>query len=130
MPWRRVGIGAGFALLGRVGPVSLYLSSGEVDIDPAPQRLGFEGGWPGLGFGGNRLLRPGKYTLVAEHQATSHCASRRGRQGRRATVSLQTEGVPGRLRIELPVTGQVSIDGKPAGKAPGEFKLAGGRTRS
>jgi len=127
VPWRRVGIGAGFALL---GALALYLFTSvpvRVDIDPAPQRLGIEGRWPGLGFGGNRLLRPGKYMLVAEHQGyeSLRVPLEVARDGERQ-FRFRLQPLPGRLRIELPVTGQVSIDGKQAGKAPGEFKLAGG----
>ncbi len=126
-PWRRVGIAAGLALLAALAGYLFTSVPVKVDIDPAPQRLAFEGGWPGLGYGGNRLLRPGKYTLIAEH---------RGYEPLRVPVEIARDGqrqfrfslkaLPGRLRIELPVAGQVSIDGKPAGKAPGEFKLASG----
>ena len=47
------------------------------------------------------------------------------RDGKRQ-FRFSLKALPGRLRIELPVAGKVSIDGKPAGNAPGEFKLAGG----
>jgi formylglycine-generating enzyme required for sulfatase activity len=127
MPWRRAGIAAGLVLLAALAGYLFTSVPVQVDIDPAPQRLAFEGGWPGLGYGANRLVRPGKYTLIAEHQGYEplRVPIEIARDGKRQfRFSLQP--LPGRLRIELPVAGQVSIDGKRAGKAPGEFKLAGG----
>jgi formylglycine-generating enzyme required for sulfatase activity len=128
LPWRRVGIAAGLTLLAALAGYLFTSVPVQVDIDPGPQRLAFEGGWPSLGYGGNRLVRPGKYTLVAEHAGYEPLSTpiEISRDGRRQ-FRFALQALPGRLRIELPVAGQVSIDGKPAGKAPGEFKLAGGR---
>ena len=127
MPWRRVGIAAGLVLLVALAGYLFTSVPVKIDIDPVPQRLDFQGGWPGVGYGGNRLVRPGKYTLIAEQ---------RGYEPLRVPIEITRDGkrqfrfslkaLPGRLRIELPVAGKVSIDGKPAGNAPGEFKLAGG----
>ena len=78
-------------------------------------------------IGSSHLLRPGKYTLVAE---------REGYAVLRAPVIVDRERgealryrltpLPGRLRIVMPVPGSVSIDGQQAGKAPGEFALPAG----
>ena len=102
----------------------------QVEIDPAPQRVAFEGGWPGLQLGSSHLLRPGRYTLVAE---------REGYAVLRAPVMVDRERgeplryrltpLPGRLRIVMPVPGSVSIDGQKAGEAPGEFQLPAGTHR-
>jgi formylglycine-generating enzyme required for sulfatase activity len=45
--------------------------------------------------------------------------------GQRLEFTLQK--LPGRLRVEVPVAAQVTIDGRPAGRAPGEFKLRAGK---
>jgi formylglycine-generating enzyme required for sulfatase activity len=125
--WRQTGIAAGLLLLAALAGYLFTALPVQVDIQPEPQRIAFEGGWPGLGFGGSRLLRAGKYTLVAERdgyetlRAPVEIARDRNRQ-----LSFRMQALPGRLRIDLPVPGEVSIDGKPVGKAPGEFKLAAG----
>jgi formylglycine-generating enzyme required for sulfatase activity len=126
-PWRRIGVLGGLVLL---AVVAVYLFTSlpvQVEIDPAPQRLSFEGGWPGFGIGKSRLLRPGEYTLVAAHEGyeTLRVPIAISRDGRRE-FRYQLKMLPGRLRIDLPVPGQVSIDGKQAGAAPGEFRLAAG----
>ncbi len=99
----------------------------QVEVDPVPDRLTFEGGWPGLHFGTSHLLRPGDYELVAR---------RAGYADLRVAVTVGSDDgqvlryrltpLPGRLQIDLPAPGQVTIDGKPAGRAPGEFALAAG----
>ncbi len=72
-------------------------------------------------------MRPGEYTLVAEHQGyeTLRVPLEVARDGKRQ-FRFSLKMLPGRLRIDLPAPGEISIDGKPAGKAPGEFKLAAG----
>ena len=127
MPWRRVGIAAGLVLLVALAGYLFTSVPVKIDIDPVPQRLDFQGGWPGVGYGGNRLVRPGKYTLIAEQKGYEplRVPIEITRDGKRQ-FRFSLKALPGRLRIELPVAGKVSIDGKPAGNAPGEFKLAGG----
>ena len=127
MPWRRVGIAAGVVLLVALAGYLFTSVPVNIDIDPVPQRLDFKGGWPGVGYRGNRLVRPGKYTLIAEQKGYEplRVPIEITRDGKRQ-FRFSLKALPGRLRIELPVAGKVSIDGKSAGNAPGEFKLAGG----
>ena len=127
VPWRRVSIAAGFVLLVALGGYLFTSVPVKIDIDPAPQRLAFQGSWPGIGYGGNRLVRPGRYTLTAEHKGYEplRVPIEITRDGKRL-FRFSLKALPGRLRIELPVAGKVSIDGKPSGNAPGEFKVAGG----
>jgi formylglycine-generating enzyme required for sulfatase activity len=102
----------------------------QVEIDPAPDRVAFEGGWPGLHLGSSHLLRPGRYELVArkagyaELRTPVTVADDRG-----DILRFRLTPLPGRLAVELPVPGEVSVDGRPAGRAPGEFELAAGTHR-
>ncbi len=127
-PWRRVGIAVSLAALAAVAAVVLTSVPVQVEIDPAPQQMRFAGGWPGLRMGENHLLRPGAYTLEAEHE---------GYEPLRVAVEISKERnqrlaytlapLPGRLEIVLPVPGQVVIDGRAAGEAPGVFELPAGK---
>ena len=126
-PWRRIGIAAALVLLAALAGYLFTSVPVQVEIDPVPQRLAFEGGWPGFGLGTSRLLRPGEYTLVAAHEGYETLQvpiviARDGKREFRYALAM----LPGRLQIDLPVPGQVSIDGKAAGRAPGEFRLAAG----
>ena len=127
-PWRRIGIAVSLAALAAVAAVVFTSVPVQVAIDPAPQQVRFAGGWPGLRLGANHLLRPGAYTLEAEHE---------GYEPLRVAVEISKERnqrlayklapLPGRLEIVLPVTGQVVIDGRAAGEAPGVFELPAGK---
>ena len=102
----------------------------QVEIDPAPDHLAFEGGWPGLHLGSSHLLRPGRYELVARKKGYADLrtpvtvASDRG-----DVLRYRLTPLPGRLAVELPVPGEVTIDGRASGRAPGEFELAAGTHR-
>jgi formylglycine-generating enzyme required for sulfatase activity len=99
----------------------------QVEIDPTPDRVAFEGGWPGLAFGSSHLLRPGEYRLFARREgyAELRVPVTVGRE-RDQVLRYRLDPLPGRLKIVLPVPGEVSVDGRAAGKAPGEFELAAG----
>jgi formylglycine-generating enzyme required for sulfatase activity len=128
VPWRRLALGAALALLVAIAAVIFTAVPVQVEIAPKPERVAFEGGWGGLRFGTSHLLRPGSYTLVAEREGylplgvpVDVTADRNQR------LSFTLEPLPGRLEVVLPVPGRVSIDGRPAGDAPGPFELAAGR---
>jgi hypothetical protein len=121
-------IGAAFALL--LGAAAYLFTSVPVQVatEPDAERVSFEGGGPDLRVGSSHLLRTGKYTLVAEHKGyeTLHQPMTVTRDSpQHYTFKLQP--LPGRLRVELPVPGDVRIAGKAAGKAPGEFPLKAGK---
>ena len=99
----------------------------EVAIDPVPQSVRFQGRWPGLKLGSSHLLRPGEYTLVARRAgyAELRVPVTVGRDSGQQ-LRYKLAALPGVLEILLPVPGEVSIDGRVAGKAPGEFKLPAG----
>jgi formylglycine-generating enzyme required for sulfatase activity len=126
--WRRWRVAAPLGLLAVLAGYLFTSVPILLEVKPEGTSLNVEGGvWPPLGYGTNRLLRPGNYTLVAEHKGyeTLRVPLPVTRDGKRQ-FSFNLEMLPGRLRIDLPVPGDVGIDGKPAGKAPGEFRLAAG----
>ena len=99
----------------------------EVVIDPVPQAVGFEGRWPGLRLGSSHLLRPGEYTLVARREgyAELRVPVSVGRDSGQE-LRYKLTALPGRVEIVLPVPGEITIDGRMAGKVPGEFALQAG----
>ena len=128
VPWRQIAVGGALALLAAVAALIFSSVPVQVGITPAPERVAFEGGWPGLRLGSSHLLRPGAYALVAEREGyvplRVEVEVTRAR-GQRFDYAL--EALPGRLEIVLPVAGAVRIDGRDAGRAPGVFKLPAGR---
>ncbi len=127
-PWRRAVVFAALALLAGIAALIFSATPVQVEIAPRPDSVHFQGAWPGFKLGTGHLLRPGQYTLVAR---------REGYEELRVPVTIGRErgqrlqhrlaALPGRLRIELPVPGEVRIDAKAAGKAPGEFTLPAGK---
>ncbi len=124
---RRIAVVAVAALLAIIAALVFTSTPVEVQIEPAAATVAFEGTWPGLRLGTSHLLRPGQYTLVArlagyaELRAPVTVGRDSGQVLRYRLVAL-----PGRLRIDLPVPGEVTVDGRAMGKAPGEFDLPGG----
>jgi formylglycine-generating enzyme required for sulfatase activity len=112
-------------------PVLWFLWTGrsvEVITQPAADVVRLHGGFPALRTGTRHFLRPGNYELVAErrgYEPLRRPVKVSDARGQRFEFKLQK--LPGRLRVETPVTAEVAIDGKPAGRAPGEFKLHPGR---
>lgn len=102
-------------------------SSVRIATDPAEASVAISGVLPAFRLGERFLLRPGAYRVRAEHEGyrpgemTIEVADAPDQQ-----FSLSLEKLPGVLRIELPVNAAVQIDGRPAGKAPGDFELAPG----
>jgi hypothetical protein len=124
-PWRKFSVIAALVVLGAIAVLIFTSTPVQVEIDPTPERAAFEGGWPGLRLGSSHLLRPGRYTLVAELEGTKTCACRSRSAG--AASGRINCALPGRLRIELPVPGAVRIDGQAAGKVPGDSSCRGAR---
>ncbi len=127
VPWRSIAIGAALAVLAAVAAVLFTSVPVQVAIEPAPQRVAFEGGWPGLRFGSSHLLRPGSYELVAEREgyATLRVPVEIG-DARNQELAFTLAPLPGRLEIVLPAEGVARIDGREAGKVPGVFELPAG----
>jgi formylglycine-generating enzyme required for sulfatase activity len=99
----------------------------EVVAQPAADQVRMTGGGPVLRIGTSHFLRPGHYELVAErhgYETLRMPVTVGAATGQRITIELKK--LPGRLHVDAPAQTRVVIDGKPAGTAPGEFKLAPG----
>jgi len=127
MSWRRGAVLVALAVLAVVAAVLFTSVPVQVAIEPAPDRLSFEGGWPGLRFGSSHLLRPGSYQLVAEREgyATLRVPVEID-DGRNQSLAYALAPLPGRLEIVVPAEGVARIDGREAGKVPGVFELPAG----
>jgi len=126
--WGRIATIAGLVLLALVAAVIFTSVPVQLQIEPPPERASFQGGWPGLRFGSSHLLRPGSYRLVAEREGYERLevpVEITDRRDQRFEFSMKL--LPGRLRVETPVPGRLSVDGVEAGEVPGEFELAAGR---
>jgi formylglycine-generating enzyme required for sulfatase activity len=127
VPWRGLAVGAALALLAAVAAVVFTSVPVQVAIEPSPQRVAFEGSWPGLRLGASHLLRPGHYELVAEREGYATLrvpieVTAEGNQSLRYTLAP----LPGRLEIVVPAEGVARIDGRETGKVPGVFELPAG----
>src|SRR5262249_43448975 len=121
-------IGAAFAVL--LGAAAYLFTSVPVQVsfEPGADRASFDGGGPDLAIGSSHLLRAGNYTLVAESKGYETLrAPVNVTRGAPQHYSFKLVPLPGRLRVELPVPGEVRIAGKPAGKVPGEIPLKAGK---
>ena len=127
-PVMAIGGGLAVALLALVLWFLWAGRSVEVVTQPAADATHLEGAFPSLRTGSRHFVRPGKYELVAErkgYEILRRPVTVSDATGQRLVFELQK--LPGRLRVEVPVAAQVAIDGKPAGAAPGEFKLRPGK---
>jgi len=100
----------------------------SVRTDPASAHVDFDGPIPALRFGDRALLRQGSYRISARQAGYASAqidAVVTDAPNQQFTLELQK--LPGRLRIDVPVNAQVSVDGRSLGAAPGEFELAAGR---
>jgi len=127
LPWRKLAVAAGLALLAAIAAVIFTAVPVQVEIEPGPDRVAFEGSWGSLRFGSSHLLRPGKYLLVAEREGYEplRVPVEIG-EARDQRLSYRLAPLPGRLEVALPVPGRVTIDGRLVGEAPGPFELAAG----
>jgi formylglycine-generating enzyme required for sulfatase activity len=93
----------------------------QVEIEPAPDRMSIRGGFSGIRIAGHYLLRPGRYTLVAEKQGYHRLETvlevqRHGDTSTRFTL----EKLPGLVTVD---SGQVHgaeviVDGAGVGRTP------------
>jgi formylglycine-generating enzyme required for sulfatase activity len=98
-----------------------------VSTTPTAADVDISGVLPAVHLGDRVLLRPGKYRVRAEHAGYSPAELPINvTNAPNQKFALTLGKLPGRLRIDAP-TARVTIDGKEAGNAPGEFVLAAGR---
>jgi formylglycine-generating enzyme required for sulfatase activity len=116
--WSIVG-GVGLVVFAAVVWFLVTSKSVTFGVSPEPDDVAVDGGI-GLALGGHWLLRPGKYTLVAE---------KAGYETLRAPIEVTRTGeqqftlalvkLPGRLNVRTSTPGaDVTIDGASAGKTP------------
>jgi formylglycine-generating enzyme required for sulfatase activity len=97
---------------------------------PAKATVRVTGALPAVRLGDRVLLQPGNYHVRAELPGykAAELPIKVTRDPNQA-FTLTLAKLPGRLRIEVPAAARVTLDGKEAGTAPGEFELAAGRHR-
>ena len=79
-------------------------------------------------FGDRVLLRPGDYRIRATQAGYAPGELKvRITKASNQQFTLSLAKLPGHLTIDVPAPARVTIDGRPAGKAPGEFELAAGK---
>lgn len=99
----------------------------RIASDPAAAQVRVSGTLPAIPIGGRFVLRPGAYRVHLQHGGykpldTAIDVSDASNQ----QFEFRLAKLPGKLRIELPVTAQLSIDGEAQGTAPGEVELTPG----
>lgn len=99
----------------------------SVVADPSQADISVSGRLPAIPVGSRYLLRPGAYQVSARQQGYSPAQQQiKVTDAPNQQFTLKLAKLPGRLRIEVPVASQVTLDGKPLGTAPGEFQLSPG----
>jgi formylglycine-generating enzyme required for sulfatase activity len=109
------------ALLLFGGAVAFLVTAKAVrlDVEPAPDSLEIEGGFS-LALGGNHLLRPGRYTVVAAKAGYETARLPIDvTEAERQQFSIALVKLPGRLSVRTDApNAEVFIDGARAGDAP------------
>ncbi len=128
---QRVTVIAGIAFLLAFG--FLYAAT-SVTVETQPQgSIDVSGGWRGalaVPVGASVLLLPGTYRVRAEapgHEPLDRTIEVRFGEPQRFAWPLQK--LPGILALRSTPAARVLVDGKPAGNAPGELRLAAGTHR-
>jgi len=100
----------------------------SVVANPAQANVSVSGGQlPAVPIGSRFLLRPGDYQVRASQSGYSPAQLKiKVTDAPNQQFALTLAKLPGRLRIDVPVASQVTIDGKALGAAPGEFELSPG----
>lgn len=103
-------------------------TSVSVRTEPAEAVVDIDGTLPGVRFGGRVLLRPGDYLIKAAQPGYSPAQLQAKVTSEiNQTFTLKLEKLPGRVRVDVPAPGRVTVDGKELGDAPGEFNLKPGK---
>jgi formylglycine-generating enzyme required for sulfatase activity len=100
----------------------------NVVTQPVGANVDFVGAWPEISFGTSHLVRPGSYVLAASHQGYEP-ARRPVRVTSEAQQSLSVTLVklPGLVTFDTGgVAATASVDGKPLGRIPGEYRVPAG----
>jgi formylglycine-generating enzyme required for sulfatase activity len=99
----------------------------RLQTDPAAAQVDIEGPMLAVRLGDRVLLKPGEYRFRAEHPGYAPAELKtKVTNASNQQFALTLAKLPGRLQIEVPASAAVTIDGKPAGRAPGAFELPAG----
>lgn len=124
----RIALGLAAALAAVVLWFIFTATSIRLQTDPAAAKVDIEGPMFALHIGERVLLKPGEYRFRAEHPGYAPATLATAvTDASNQQFALTLARLPGKLRIETPEAAAVTIDGKAAGPAPGEFELPSGR---
>jgi formylglycine-generating enzyme required for sulfatase activity len=115
-----VALGVAFVMLASAAWFVFTAESVAVQIEPVPDRVAFEGGWPGIPLGGRHLLRAGQYTLVAEKEGYRTLEVPVRVDGSLEPLKFELAKLPGRLTVDAgaAVGARVFASGAPIGATP------------
>lgn len=101
----------------------------SVATTPAKADVSISGRLFAVPIGNRFLLRPGDYEVRADQPGYAPAKMKiKVTQAPNQQFALTLAKLPGRLRIEVPVAAQVTLDGKQqSAAAPGEFELGAGK---
>jgi len=99
-----------------------------VVAEPATADIDIRGKLIAVPLAGRYLLRPGEYEL---HASAAGFSPARNKivvtQAPNQSFAIKLAKLPGKLRVEVPASAQVTLDGEPRGIAPAEFELPPGK---
>lgn len=99
-----------------------------VVAEPREANVDIRGTLLAVPIGSRFLVRPGEYELYATAEGFSPASSKIVvTKDPNQSFSIALQKLPGKLRIEVPESARVTIDGEPRGTAPGEFDLPPGK---
>ncbi len=118
--WRTAAIAAALLLLAAAAFLLLTSTAVLIATDPAGARIDIRGA-PDVRLGGRFLLRPGRYTVTAVADGYAPGALDIEVRGDASEdYRLRLARLPGRVQVLIrpAVAAEVSVDGRPAGRAP------------
>jgi formylglycine-generating enzyme required for sulfatase activity len=90
----------------------------RIEISPAPDSMSLQGGFD-LSIGGEVLVRPGEYQLLAKKQGYRPLATRLTiAAADNPPFRFELAKLPGLLSVNAKPQAEIRVDGKPAGRTP------------
>jgi formylglycine-generating enzyme required for sulfatase activity len=122
-------ISLGLAALVVAGVLWFIFTATSVGIstNPGATAIKFDGPLPAIPIGGRYMMQPGQYEVTATLAGYSPAKQKiKVTDVPNQRFDLKLVKLPGKLSIELPAPGEVTVDGKALGAAPGPFELTPG----
>jgi formylglycine-generating enzyme required for sulfatase activity len=117
----------GLVVLGLLWFIFTAISVGVV-AEPTTANLDIRGKLFAVPLAGRYLLRPGEYELHASANGFTPARSKIVvTEAPNQSFAIKLQKLPGKLRIDVPASAQLTINGEPRGMAPGEVELPEGR---